>query len=66
MRVGWALGVGARLAEHVGLLFSEPVIEGFALAFLTRRHPELVGLAPVLGRIDHGVAVVVADLIGVG
>src|ERR1700753_2907568 len=51
-------------ALHVGLLCSEPVIEGFALAFLARRHPELVGLAPILGRIDHRVAVVVADLIG--
>lgn len=58
--------VGAGVLQHVGFLFGEPLVEGLAFAFFAGGHPELVRLAPVVGRGDDGVAVVIADLVGVG
>jgi hypothetical protein len=48
------------------LLGGNLVVERFAPFRFTRRHPELVGLTPVVGRIDDGIAVIVANLVGVG
>ena len=42
--------VGATLSQHIGLLGGNLVVERFAPFRFTRRHPELVGLTPVVGR----------------
>jgi hypothetical protein len=55
-----------RVVGHIRLFLGQPIVEGFALSLFTRRHPEPVGFAAALGRIDDDVAVVVAQLIGVG
>jgi hypothetical protein len=57
---------GPCFGHYVGFFFGKPVVEGFPLALLTRGHPELVGLAPVVRWVNHRVAVVVSCVVGVG
>src|ERR1035438_4269327 len=66
MHAIWALRSGTCGRGQVRLLGGELVVEGLPLALFARRHPELVGLTPIVGRVDDDVTVVVADLVGVG
>jgi hypothetical protein len=66
MRPARQILVRSDSVQHIGLLGGNLVVERFAPFRFTRRHPELVGLTPVVGRIDDGIAVIVANLVGVG
>ena len=55
-----------RLCPAHRLLGGNLVVERFALFRFTRRYPELVGLTPVVRRVNDDVTVVIADLVGVG
>ncbi len=55
-----------RIPGYVRLLGGQSIVEGFAVSLFARRHSEPVGFAPALRRVDNDVAVVVAQLIGVG
>ena len=60
------IGRVGRVVGHIRLFLDQPIVEGFALSLFARRHPESVGFAAALRWLDDDVAVVVAQLIGVG
>jgi hypothetical protein len=66
MRPAWEILVRSGSVQHIGLLGGNLVVERFALFRFTRRYPELVGLTPVVRRVNDDVTVVIADLVGVG
>jgi hypothetical protein len=66
MLAAWEVQIRGFAAEHIGFLGGNLVVERFTLFRFTRRHPELVGLTPVVRRVNDDVTVVIADLVGVG
>jgi hypothetical protein len=66
MLAAWEVQVRGLAAEHIGFLGGNHVVERFTLFRFTRRHPELVGLTPVVRRVNDDVTLVIADLVGVG
>jgi len=66
MHAGRPLGRGRGIGRQLWLFRGELVFEGLPLALFALRHPELIGLTPTVGRINDDVAVVIADLIGIG
>jgi hypothetical protein len=66
MRPAWETLVRSGSVQHIGLLGGNLVVERFALFRFTRRYPELVGLTPVVRRVNDDVTVVIADPVGVG
>jgi hypothetical protein len=58
MRPAWEILVRSGSVQHIGLLGGNLVVERFALFRFTRRYPELVGLTPVVRRVNDDVTLV--------
>ena len=66
MHADWALRSGICGRRQLRLFSGELVFEGLPVALFALRHPELIGLTPVVRRVNDDVTVVIADLVGVG